>query len=200
MKSGEKTLARRLMEMPPRGELLAADLPRLDLYMDQVTTILGEVEQGGRGLTKTMVNNYSKEGLLRPIKGKKYSREHLLILELIRGLKESLSMAQIKALLTSVEGEIGADKNSYQPQPVEALYEAAQADRRLAAEQLLQVAEAWESGEERTQTPAAELFGQVYYLAALSALAADAAGYLLENAIPKPPEAGTAHGRRGAPK
>lgn len=52
-------------------EVELTDLPDLDLYMDQIITLFSEKTQDPDGvLTKTMINNYSKEGLLKPIKGK----------------------------------------------------------------------------------------------------------------------------------
>ena len=54
-------------------------VPSLDLYMDQVLTLFNEGLQenkrhpGDKLLTKTMINNYSKEKILLPVKGKKYT-------------------------------------------------------------------------------------------------------------------------------
>lgn len=57
-------------------DILPSDVPQLDLYMDQILSLF---EQGLRDskrdpsdklLTKTMVNNYVKEGLVNPVRGK----------------------------------------------------------------------------------------------------------------------------------
>ena len=59
-------------------------VPALDLYMDQVLTLFNEGLQenkrhpGDKLLTKTMINNYSKEKILLPVKGKKYTRQHII--------------------------------------------------------------------------------------------------------------------------
>ena len=65
------------------------DIPNINLYMDQVTTFMDEHLQDGKRkpddkiLTKTMINNYTKNDLLpAPVK-KKYSRDHLYILALL---------------------------------------------------------------------------------------------------------------------
>ncbi len=57
------------------------EIPNIDLYMDQVTTFLWTnilPEQNAvtkiRFLTKTMINNYSKNNLLPPSVKKKYSK------------------------------------------------------------------------------------------------------------------------------
>ncbi len=80
-------------------------LPKIDLYMDQVTTFMEERLQDMRRnpedkiLTKTMINNYTKNRLLpAPVK-KKYTDEHLLLLNYIYYLKNILSIGDISVLL-----------------------------------------------------------------------------------------------------
>lgn len=56
------------------------DIPNIDLYMDQVTTFMDEQLDSTKRykedkiLTKTMINNYTKNNLLPPPVKKKYSR------------------------------------------------------------------------------------------------------------------------------
>lgn len=80
------------------------DVPRLDLYMDQILALF-DAEQstdarasGEKPLTKTMVHNYLKEGLLSPVKGKKYSRQQIMQLLCVYQLKQTLPLSDIKAL------------------------------------------------------------------------------------------------------
>lgn len=79
-------------------------VPTLDLYMDQVLTLFNEGLAENRRhpddklLTKTMINNYSKEKLLLPVKGKKYTRQHIIQMLCIYQLKQVLSLADVKAL------------------------------------------------------------------------------------------------------
>ena len=65
----------------------SADIPNIDLYMDQVTTVMeSKLKNTSRNpeadkiLTKTMINNYAKNDLLPPPVKKKYSKEHVLML------------------------------------------------------------------------------------------------------------------------
>ena len=64
-------------------DITPSDVPQLDLYMDQVLTLfdrtLSESKRapGDKLLTKTMVNNYVKEGLMTPVRGKKYTRQQM---------------------------------------------------------------------------------------------------------------------------
>lgn len=81
------------------------DIPNIDLYMDQVTTFMDtQLEHSKRYgddkiLTKTMINNYSKNHLLPPSDKKKYSKEHILLLIFIYYLKNILSIRDIDTLI-----------------------------------------------------------------------------------------------------
>ena len=82
------------------------DIPNIDLYMDQVTTLMDNKLRGSvrnpqedKILTKTMINNYAKNNLLPPPIKKKYSREHVLMLIFIYYYKGVLSINDIQAVL-----------------------------------------------------------------------------------------------------
>ena len=74
------------------------EIPNIDLYMDQVTTFMDKQlastkrYEDDKILTKTMINNYTKNHLLPPPVKKKYSREHVLILIFIYYFKNILSI------------------------------------------------------------------------------------------------------------
>lgn len=94
-------------------------VPSLDLYMDQVLTLFNqELEQNKRYpqdklLTKTMINNYSKEKLLLPVKGKKYTRQHIIQMLCIYQLKQVLSLSDIKALVGRTDVDFEACFNRF---------------------------------------------------------------------------------------
>ena len=81
------------------------DIPHIDLYMDQVTTFMDEHlsdvkrYEDDKILTKTMINNYTKNDLLPPPVKKKYSKEHIYVLTFIYYLKNILSISDIQKLL-----------------------------------------------------------------------------------------------------
>lgn len=81
------------------------DVPNIDLYMDQVTTFMDEHlsdvkrYEDDKILTKTMINNYTKNDLLPPPVKKKYSKEHIYVLTYIYYLKNILSISDIQKLL-----------------------------------------------------------------------------------------------------
>ena len=81
------------------------EIPNISLYMDQVTTFMDEQLASTKRysddkiLTKTIINNYTKNHLLpQPVK-KKYSREHVLILIFIYYFKSILSIRDIETVL-----------------------------------------------------------------------------------------------------
>ena len=104
------------------------EIPDIDLYVDQIITLLeGRLGQNRRGkddkvITKTMVNNYSKDGLLKRIKGKKYSKEHIMMMMLICGLKRGMAVQDIARVFAGLEGNLTNDKGEYLPEAVSALY------------------------------------------------------------------------------
>ena len=65
----------------------SADIPNIDLYMDQITTFMDTHLADSRRypedkiMTKTMINNYTKNHLLPPSVKKKYSTDIQSILE-----------------------------------------------------------------------------------------------------------------------
>ncbi len=88
-------------------KIRAADIPNIDLYMDQVTTFMDEKlrytirpgESEEKILTKTMINNYAKNDLLPPPYKKKYSREHMMVLIFVYYFKSFLTISDIQILL-----------------------------------------------------------------------------------------------------
>lgn len=87
------------------ADLESKDIPTIDLYVDQIINLISERLKDGsdryhdRQLTKTMINNYSKEGLITPVKGKKYDKEQIVQMLTIYTLKSTLSINEIKRLL-----------------------------------------------------------------------------------------------------
>lgn len=81
------------------------DIPSIPLYMEQVTTFMENQLKSSRRypddkiLTKTMINNYTKNDLIPPPDKKKYSKEHLLLMIFIYYFKNILSISDIQTLL-----------------------------------------------------------------------------------------------------
>ena len=88
----------------PRWE----ELPNIDLYLDQVVTILENYlknlvslkdKEDEKVVTKTMINNYVKHGILKPPVNKKYNKEHISRLIVICILKQVYSINDINSLI-----------------------------------------------------------------------------------------------------
>lgn len=94
------------------------DIPQLDLYMDQVIQLFENALSDSKRnredklLTKTMINNYTKDKLLMPVKNKKYSRNHVILMILIYNLKQSLSISDIKVLFNNIVSNLQQEEKA----------------------------------------------------------------------------------------
>lgn len=124
MEKDRRDMLKKLMEdLKGISYINPQEVPNIDLYMDQVTTFMDQHLESTKRysedklLTKTMINNYTKNNLLpSPVK-KKYSKDHMLLLIFIYYLKNILSITDIQALLHpltelffSGKGEISLEK------------------------------------------------------------------------------------------
>lgn len=94
------------------------DIPSIDLYMDQLTTFmedqLGKNRRNDEDkvMTKTMINNYTKNNLLPSPNKKRYSKQHLILLIYIYYLKNMLSINDIQTLLEPlIDGYFDSNKD-----------------------------------------------------------------------------------------
>ena len=86
------------------------ELPNIDLFLEQVVVLInnvlapyiffGENKEENDLLTKTMINNYVKHGIIEPPVKKQYSKSQVAKLFAICVLKQVYSMEDIKKLLT----------------------------------------------------------------------------------------------------
>ena len=80
------------------------DIPNIDLYVDQMTTSLEkELAKTKRypedkTITKTMINNYSKNHILPPPEKKKYTQDHMILLVFLYYLKNIISIKDIQSI------------------------------------------------------------------------------------------------------
>lgn len=75
------------------------DFPAIELYMDQVLSILESslagFSRGERTITSSMINNYVKQKIVKPPVKKKYDRVHLSYLYAVSILKPIMSISDI---------------------------------------------------------------------------------------------------------
>ena len=92
------------------------NIPNIDLYMDQVTTFMDEQFESlkrfedDKMLTKTMINNYTKNRLLPPPVKKKYSKDHMYMLIYIYYFKSMLSINDIKEIVNPLSDKFFGTK------------------------------------------------------------------------------------------
>lgn len=81
------------------------ELPQIEIYLDQLITVLQQILSPLFGadtqlcITSSMINNYAKQGVIsRPVK-KKYTRDHIAYLVFIAASKQVLSIDGIRRLI-----------------------------------------------------------------------------------------------------
>lgn len=90
-----------LKEITNSNDIALSDIPEIDLYMDQVTTLFEKKlyplkrDEQDKIMTKTMINNYAKAKIFPPVKSKKYNKEQIILLGLIYNLKQNLTLTDI---------------------------------------------------------------------------------------------------------
>ncbi len=103
-----------------------SEIPDIDLYMDQVTTFMEDKLKGFKRmeedkiLTKTMINNYTKNDIIPSPTKKKYSKEHMMLLILTYHMKQILSIGDIHYLLSPITEKVDMEKIA--PMEIEKLY------------------------------------------------------------------------------
>ena len=99
----------------PRWE----ELPDLELYMDQVITVLEKhlsvfmENEKTKLITSTMINNYVKQKLVRAPHNKKYDRGHIASFYIITLMKQIMPISMINTAILGVAGELGR-KEAYE--------------------------------------------------------------------------------------
>ena len=107
-----RQLARELADAP---QIRREEIPDLEIYMDQLTTYLDRRlgfynrEEGVPFVTRSMVNNYSKAGVLPPPVSKRYNRVHVMVLSLVCQLKRLFTIQDLGRLLAPVSQEKQAE-------------------------------------------------------------------------------------------
>ena len=88
------------------------ELPKIELYMDQVVALLNDylgyiskLDKAEKGVTSSMINNYVKMKVIPAPLKKRYSRIHLSRLIMICALKKSLNLSTVSNLLPQTEDE-----------------------------------------------------------------------------------------------
>jgi hypothetical protein len=104
-----------ISEVTDFTDITLQDIPNLDLYMDQVTTLFEDKLNSTKRnpedkiMTKTMINNYAKSKIFSPVKSKKYNKDQIILLCLIYNLKQSLSLSDISKVFKPIVEDITSE-------------------------------------------------------------------------------------------
>lgn len=167
------------------ADLHPNEIPAIDLYLDQITSLVEDKRRDGserfydRVLTKTMINNYSKDGLLSPIKGKKYSKEHILQMLLVYELKNTLSIGEIKRVLQNVY-----NLPNYNVQMLERIYMRYLEIKQFEREGAWKLLEHFIEGSDLNVADDDDFFTLLLGMAAMSSYLKNAVQILLEERYP----------------
>ena len=89
------------------------EIPEYHLYISQLEEFLDKKlgktnsnDEERKAISKTMIQNYIKDGLLLPPDGKSYDRSHIIFLILIYSLKSILSIRDIRKLFNPILTDI----------------------------------------------------------------------------------------------
>lgn len=116
-----------------------ADIPTIDLYMDQVTTFMDKHLarqkrfEDDKILTKTMINNYAKNDLLPSPEKKRYSKQHIIMLIFIYYFKNMLSINDIKTILGPISDKYFDNNSTLQ---LKDIYNSVTSDTTLQLERI----------------------------------------------------------------
>lgn len=116
MKTNDERIQNIMKRLESLSYIKPEVIPNIDLYMDQVTTFMDEHLKDTKRypedkvLTKTMINNYTKNNLLPAPNKKKYSREHILLLIFIYYFKNLLSFHDIEQLFRPITEKYFSNK------------------------------------------------------------------------------------------
>lgn len=91
-------------------DIKLSEISSVNLYVEQVTSFmedkLGHIKRNGddKIITKTMINNYAKTGLIMsPVdNNRKYSKQHIILLNLIYHLKKIYAIDDIHTLFKPI--------------------------------------------------------------------------------------------------
>lgn len=117
-----------MYEINDGGHICIEDIPEYKLYISQIEELfeqkLGsgdEFEDDKKVLSKTMIQNYIRDGLIMPPDGKSYNKNHIILLIFIYNLKSILSIKDIKKLLFPITDFVDSTEFGYEK--IEFIYE-----------------------------------------------------------------------------
>jgi len=113
------------------NELKVEEIPSIKQYAEQVTELLNSKlhhrrkgDETSIAISKSMINNYTKNGLINPTDKKKYDKNHIILLSLIFHLKQVLSLDDIKTIFNPILKNLEASAASESAISLDNIYRA----------------------------------------------------------------------------
>lgn len=101
----EEYMKTQLGKLRSAGIIRPADFPDMDLYIDQVSTVfqkfLGKLDGNlsDKYVTKSMIGNYARRGLIAKPDNKHYSKEHMIMIAMVIYLRSIFKMEDISKIM-----------------------------------------------------------------------------------------------------
>ena len=162
------------------ADLVSAEIPSIDLYLEQILQLVADKGSCGstladRTLTKNMINNYSKDGLITPVKGKKYTKEQIVQMLTVYSLKNTLSIEEIGRVMQSIYGA-----PEYSGQGLIAAYDKAMALKQTQKHRCPEIVQQMMEEEGLSSESSEDYFVALLTVASLSAYFRNIAKAMLE--------------------
>ena len=128
----KEQIKKQIREWIKQGYVKPEEVPQVELYAEQVTTFMDRYLSGykrsedDKTLTKTMINNYTKNDLLPPPSKKRYNADHIILLIIIYYMKNVISIGDIKSLFEPLLDEFyskGEESDPFESTPLMDMYE-----------------------------------------------------------------------------
>ncbi len=103
----DKEILSMVNDITQKNLIESESLPKLDLYVDQVTNLIQDnlISIKENHITKSMINNYCKNKIVPASEKKKYNLNHLLMFITIYNTKSILSIQDLGKIFASIEDD-----------------------------------------------------------------------------------------------
>jgi hypothetical protein len=132
----EEYLKTQLGKLKEAGVIATQDLPEMDLYIDQVSTVfrkfLDKLDDSfaEKYVTKPMINNYVKRGQIARPDGKRYTKDHMVMIAMVIYLRSIFKMEDISKIMKPlIDNYSSAYDDTISPELVYALAQEATENR-----------------------------------------------------------------------
>ncbi|MGI6205948.1 MAG: DUF1836 domain-containing protein [Anaerovoracaceae bacterium] len=101
----EEFLKQQLNTIKENGVIQTKDMPDMDLYLDQVEGFFRKFldnindDLAEKYVTKSIINNYARKGLIAKPNGKKYTKAHMIMIAMVIYLRSIFKIEDISKLM-----------------------------------------------------------------------------------------------------